>query len=102
RDTLRPESLDLPATDGPQLGRANDSVGRHDPEPGKSLGLLDRKPREDEGDLAGCNQQVLPNGSVSGHPAFRDGGHNRQDLLLETYHSACPCHLPPAPALPRG
>src|SRR5207248_9326699 len=58
RDALRPESRDLPAADGSQLGGADDPVGGYDPEPGKSLGFLDRESRENEGNLAGRHPQV--------------------------------------------
>src|SRR5262245_8974758 len=81
-DPLRAEPLDLPSADGPQLGRAKDPFRCHHPEPGDSRGLLDRERREDEGNLAGRDPQVLTDGPVGGDSAFRDGGHNRQDAGL--------------------
>ena len=88
RDPLSPQPLDLPATDGPQFGRADDPVGGYDPEPRQSLRLFHRERREDEGNLAGRDMKAPSDGPVGGDPAFGDGGQNRQDPRLEARYSA--------------
>ena len=87
-DALGSEALDLPAADGPPLGRADDPAGGDDPEPGHARGLLSGEMGEDEGDLAGRDPQVATDGPVGGDPAFGDGGYHRQDQSLEPASSA--------------
>ena len=62
RDALHAEPHGLFTADGPELGRADEPVGADNPEPGYSLGLLGREPREGEGNLTSRDVQVLTDG----------------------------------------
>jgi len=86
-DALSSQPLNLPATNGPQFGRADDPVGSYDAEPRQSLRFFDRERREDGGNLAGRELKVPSDGPVGSDPAFGYGGHHSQDPRLEPRQS---------------
>src|SRR6185369_17914903 len=58
RDALCPKPLDLPSSDHPSLGRADNTLRRDDAEPGKPHGLLVGEPCHDKGNLPGRDLQM--------------------------------------------